>query len=141
MWMTDLRRPMWQAVQAGSAYFALVFLVGFALGTVRVLVLVPRVGTLRAVMLETPVMLTASWMVCGWVLRRLAVPVVAGRRLAMGGVALVLLLLAEALLSLAIGPGPAAYLASWGTLEGALGLAGQLAFALFPLVRTRTGGS
>lgn len=130
---------MWLAVEAGAVYFALVFLAGFALGTVRVLLLVPRVGPLRAVMLETPVILTASWIVCGWVLRRLTVPALAGRRLAMGGVALLLLLLAEALLSLAIGPGPAAYFASWGTAEGALGLAGQLAFALFPLVRLRAG--
>jgi hypothetical protein len=129
------------AVKAGAFYFALVFLVGFALGTVRVLMLVPRVGALRAVMLETPVILIASWTICGWLLRRFRVPACAGARLAMGCVAFILLMLAEALLSLAIGRGPVAYLASFATAEGALGLAGQLVFALFPLVRMRMGPS
>jgi hypothetical protein len=127
------------ALKAGAVYFVLVFLVGFALGTVRVLMLVPRMGAVRAVLLETPVILTASWTICGWLLRRFRVPAFAGARLAMGGVAFVLLMLAEALLSLATGLGPAAYFASLGTSEGALGLAAQSAFALFPLVRRRPG--
>jgi len=105
------------------------------------LILVPRVGVLWAVMLETPVILTASWIVCGWVLRRWAVSACTGRRLTMGGVAFVLLLLAEALLALVIGLGPTAYFASWGTAPGALGLAGQLVFAFFPLARMRASES
>jgi hypothetical protein len=58
----------------------------------------------------------------------------------MGGVALVLLLGAELGLSvLAFGRTIAEHLASYGSPAGALGLAGQVAFALFPLLR-RTGG-
>lgn len=132
---------MWLAFKAGVAYFALIFTVGFALGTVRVLVLAPRVGPLWAVIAEAPVILIASWIVCGWILRRFAVPPESSSRLAMGGVAFGLLLGAEAALSaIAFGRGPAAYFASFGTAEGVLGLAGQIAYALFPLFRLRTGG-
>ena len=53
----------------------------------------------------------------------------------MGGVAFVFLILAEALLSFAVGRGPVAYFASFGTPEGSLGLAGQVVFALFPWIR------
>jgi hypothetical protein len=141
VWFASLRLQISSAVKAGPVYFASVFAIGFALGTVRVLMLAPRVGTLRAMILETPVILTASWILCGWTVRRFAVPAFAGHRLAMGGVAFVLLISAEVLLSLAIGRGPAAYFASFGTAEGALGLAGQAVFALFPWIRTWTSGS
>lgn len=127
------------AIKAGAAYFALVFLVGFVLGAVRLLLLIPRVGVLWAVLLELPVILTASWLVCGWVLRRFAVPAQAGHRIAMGAVAFVLLIAAEVLLSTALGQSPSAYLAKFGTPEGALGLAGQVVFGLFPWIRLRTG--
>ncbi len=42
---------------------------------------------------------------------------------------------AEFALTLASGRPLRAYLAGWATPAGALGLAGQLAFGLFPLVR------
>jgi hypothetical protein len=130
---------VWSAVKAGAAYFALVFLVGFALGVVRVGLLIPRVGTFWAVLCELPVILTASWFVCGWVLRRFAVPAQAGHRIAMGAVAFVLLITAEVLLATAFGQSPSAYLAKFETPEGALGLAGQVVFGLFPWLRLRTG--
>jgi hypothetical protein len=126
---------MRRAIQAGAAYFGAVFLVGFALGTVRVLALVPRIGELRAVLLELPVILAASWALCGWAQRRFGVPPVARDRLAMGGVAFGLLMIAEAALSFGLGRSPGDYLSSFATAAGAAGLAGQIAFALFPLVR------
>ena len=39
------------------------------LGTVRVLVLAPRLRATEAVLLELPVMLAASWVVSGWLIR------------------------------------------------------------------------
>jgi len=50
-----------------------VFLIGFILGTIRVLLLVPRLGETTAVIVEAPIMLTASWFVCRWSVDRLDV--------------------------------------------------------------------
>lgn len=129
---------MRSAVEAGVAYFASVFAAGFALGIVRVTVLVPLVGALGAVLLELPVILTASWILCGWILRRFDVAPEVSLRLVMGGVAFALLLGAEVVLStVAFGRTPAGYLSSFATAEGAIGLAGQIVFALFPWMRLR----
>jgi hypothetical protein len=57
---------MANASKAGALYALIVFLIGFILGTIRVLLIVPRLGETAAVMLETPVMLAASWFVCRW---------------------------------------------------------------------------
>jgi hypothetical protein len=128
---------MWSAVKPGAAYFALVFLAGFVLGTVRVLLLAPRLGTLTAVLLELPVILTVSWFACGWISRRFSVPAGAWHRLRMGAVAFFLLIAAEIALAAAFGRAPSTYLASLGTVEGAFGLAGQILFGLIPLLRAR----
>ena len=49
-----------QVVKAGVLYFALVFGVGFVLGTIRTLLVVPRVGTRKAELMEMPIMLAAT---------------------------------------------------------------------------------
>lgn len=84
-----------QVLKAGVLYFALVFGAGFVLGTVRTLWLVPRVGSRRAELMETPIMLVVTILVARWIVLRFAVPAVASARLGMGGIALFLLLLAE----------------------------------------------
>jgi subtilisin len=60
---------MTNAFKAGAAYFAVVFMAGFMLGVLRVVVLVPRFGETAAVLAELPVILLISWIVCGvdWV--------------------------------------------------------------------------
>ena len=83
-----------QGVKAGAAYFAVVFAAGFVLGTVRVLLLIPRLGALTSVLLELPLMLAISWMACGWALRRFRVPPRIPPRLTMGATAFALLMLA-----------------------------------------------
>lgn len=123
------------AVRAGMLYFAAVFALGFVLGVLRIVVLVPRIGPTAAVMAEIPAMLTAAWLICGAVLARIPLPPRVRDRLAMGGVALGLLWLAEALLSAATGVGARAYLASLVTPAGLLGIAAQLAFGVFPLIQ------
>ena len=89
-----------RALQAGVAYFALVFALGFAFGTVRTLLLArfPEISRFAAVLVELPVILTASWLICRHVIRRLAVPDTWRERAIMGAVAFALLMLAEAVL-------------------------------------------
>lgn len=126
---------MAHAIAGGIFYFLLVFGAGFLLGTVRIPLLAPRVGETAAVLIELPAMLAISWVACGFVLRRLRVPAAPAARLAMGAVAFALLIAAEATLAAAFGGTPASFLLSLQSAPGALGLAGQFAFAVFPLAR------
>jgi hypothetical protein len=75
------------ATAAGALYALVVFLIGFIFGTVRVLLLAPRLGEIPAVVLETPVMLAASWFVCRWCVNWLNVPRAVPTRSVMGAVA------------------------------------------------------
>ena len=129
------------ALSAAAGYFALVFAAGFVLGTGRVLVLEPALGAVRAVLIETPVILAVSWITSGALVRRLAVPARVGPRLIMGVGAFGLLLLAELALSVwAFGRTPGAFLAGLAEPAGLIGLAGQTLFAAFPAVRLIGGG-
>jgi hypothetical protein len=130
---------MTASTRAGIVYFAAVFGVGFALGTLRQLFVAPRVGNVVAVLIELPLVLSAAW----WLSRRLvahfAVPARTRCRIEMGGAALVLLLLAEFGLSAWVfGNSLGQQLAGYMTLAGSLGLAGQLAFAAFPWLELLT---
>ena len=84
-----------QILKAGILYFALVFGIGFVLGAIRTLWVVPRVGTWIAELMEMPIMLVVTIVVSRWVVLRLLVPFVPFARLGMGGIALCLLLVAE----------------------------------------------
>jgi hypothetical protein len=127
---------MTRIITAALAYFVTVFGLGFALGALRVLVVIPRIGETAAVLLEVPVMLAASWIAAGWCVRRFAVPPAVSARLAMGFLAFALVMLAElALAVLLFGQSPARYFATYRHLAGAVGLAAQLGYALFPALR------
>jgi hypothetical protein len=52
-------------------------------------------GETSAVLLELPLMIAASWLLCGWALRRLWVPARAADRAVMGAVAFTMLMAAE----------------------------------------------
>lgn len=124
------------ALKAGGAYFATVFAAGFALGTMRVLVLEPKLGALGAVLMETPFMLAASWFLCGVWVKRFSVEAALAPRLAMGALAFALLIAAEAALGLyGFGRPLAELLAVYGTAPGAVGLTGQILFGLFPVLQ------
>ena len=129
---------MKRAIAAGALYFLLIFLLGMALGTVRVLVIEPRVGALLSVLIELPFMLAASWYVCGRLIRYLSVPAALWSRAAMGGLAFLLLMAAELGLSLfAVGGSVRDHFANYGQAAPLVGLLGQIAFAVFPLLRYR----
>jgi type IV secretory pathway TrbD component len=84
-----------QILKAGALYFALVFGAGFVLGTIRALWVVPRFGTRVAELMETPIMLVVTIVAARWIVLRLTVPSVPSARLFVGGIALVLVLVAE----------------------------------------------
>jgi len=66
--------PMGVTIRSGAVYFAIVFLVGFALGALRTLVMAPRPSDTLAVLLEAPVILTVGWFVATWCIGRFKVP-------------------------------------------------------------------
>ena len=124
------------SLKAGVAYFAAAFAAGFALGTIRVLLLVPRVGETAAVLLELPIILTVSWFACAWLVERFCVPADWRRRLVMGSVAFGLLMIAEVGVSvLLFARSLAEHLGVYQSWSGALGLAGQIAYAAMPVVQ------
>lgn len=122
-------------MRAAVAYFAPVFAGGFLLGALRVTFTAPRWGPFAATLLELPPMLLLSWLVCRWAVRRFAVPARPASRLAMGGIAFALLMAAELGLGVfGFGETPAAHWARYAEPASQLGLAGQLGFALMPLL-------
>ncbi|MES2540860.1 MAG: hypothetical protein V4583_09775 [Pseudomonadota bacterium] len=123
-------------VKAGLAYVIPVFAVAFVLGALRVTVVAPALGPLAAVALEVPLVLALSWVVAGRVLARWPLR---DKRPALALLAFALLMVLELATALAFGQSPAQFLTAMTTPAGALGLAGQIGFALIPLVRQARG--
>ena len=94
--------PMKQILKGGVVYFAVVFAAGFVLGTVRTLWVVPRLGVRAAELAEMPIMLGISILATRWVVRHFQVSPPWSKRLAMGGIGLGLMLVAEFALGLLI---------------------------------------
>ncbi len=89
-------------LKAGTIYFALVFGAGFVLGTVRTIWVVPRLGVRAAELLETPFMLVAIVLAANWISRRIDNAVGSSGRVAVGVLALALLLAAEVIVGVAL---------------------------------------
>ena len=82
------QHTLMQILKASLLHFALVFGVGFVLGTIHTLWVAPRVGMRIAELMETPIMLVVIIVAARWIVHRLAVPSVPSSRLSMGFVAL-----------------------------------------------------
>jgi hypothetical protein len=124
------------AALAGVAYFGAVFSVGFAFGVVRSVVLAPVIGEAWAVALELPLILSVSWIFARLLIRKFNVAAIPAPRAVMGIAAFALLLTAEACLSLFVaGRTLMQHVELYRTTPALLGLAGQVAFAAFPLVQ------
>jgi hypothetical protein len=91
---------MKETLKAGVLYFALEFAAGFVLGTIRTLCVVPRLGVRTAELVEAPMMFCISILAARRVVRRLQVSPLRSRRLAVGCIALGLMLVAEFTLGL-----------------------------------------
>ena len=127
---------MTAALKGGVGYFAIVYVLGFLLGTIRVLLLAPRTGEMGSVLLETPIILGASWIAARWCANRFAVPATVVPRLTMGGVAFELLIAGEiAVSTFVFGRAWESTVALYQTPPAIIGLAAQVVFALLPLTQ------
>jgi hypothetical protein len=128
---------MFRATKAGALYAIIVFLIGFMLGTIRVLLVAARLGETTAVSIEAPTMLAASWFVCRWCVARLDVAATVPVRSLMGLVAFLVLMSAEMGLGVVLGRSLADQLANYGSPAGAIGIAAEVIFATFPVIQIR----
>jgi hypothetical protein len=120
-------------LKAGVVYFALVFAAGFVLGTIRTLWVVPRLGVRTAELAEAPIMFGISILAARWVVWHVQVSPLGSRRLAMGCIALGLMLVAEFSLGLWIrGMTIREYFAARDPVSGAAYFLTLGAFAVIP---------
>jgi hypothetical protein len=126
-------------LKAGVLYFALVFGAGFVLGTIRTFWAGPRFGSRTAELMEMPLMVTVGILTARWIVR-LFVPPTLFARLAMGGLALALLLAAEFSLVLWVrGLSIKEYFANRDPVSGSVYYVMLLVFALMPAFVDRSG--
>ena len=127
-----------KVLKAGILYFALVFGAGFVLGPIRILWVVPQVGMRMAELLEMPIMLVVIIAAARWLVKWLAVPPTRSSRLAMGFIALGLLLTAElAFVGPIQGYSITEYIATRDPVSGTVFCVMLGVFALMPLLLTR----
>lgn len=133
----------YEILKAAATYFALVFGAGFVLGTIRVLWLVPIVGTRTAELLEMPLMLAVVIIAARWIVRHF------GKErgsltswLGVGGMALVLALLFDFTVILRIrGLSFAQYVEAFDPVAGTAYFVMLGVFAVMPLLVVRKESS
>ena len=126
-------------LKAALLYFALVFGSGFLLGPIRILWVVPRLGTRIAELIEAPIMLVVVIAAARWTVSRFAVPPNRAKRLALGCIALGLLVMTEfSLVPLLRHISINAYLASRDPVSGAVYYAELGLFAIIPFFMGHT---
>ena len=86
---------MWTVAKAALLYFGCVFGAGFVLGAIRAVWVAPRLGKRPAELMESPLMLAVTILAARWIVARRDVPASAPAHLAVGGIALGLMLAAE----------------------------------------------
>jgi len=132
---------MTSVIRLAVTYFAIVFAVGFALGTVRVLWLVPALGERWAELSEMPFMWLASYLTARYLLRRSRGSLGWADALWAGLLALVLLLAVEFTVVLGLrGLTLSDYLASRDGVSGAAYVISLLAYAFMPALVWRLHG-
>lgn len=126
--------------RCAAAYFALVFAAGFLLGSVRVPLLVPRMGERLAELAEMPLMLVAIFLAAGHVVRRYGGRIGARDWLVVGVLALALMVIAELLLAgVLAGRDIGEYIAARDPVSGSVYLVMLLVFAAMPWLRRGLG--
>lgn len=82
-------------LKTGLLYFVALFSFGFVLGTIRVIWLVPELGTRNAELMEMPLMLLAIVLISRWIVVHFNVEFKLVNRLGMGLIAFILLIITE----------------------------------------------
>jgi hypothetical protein len=141
-WMINRPGIVIRTLKAAAIYFLIVFAVGWVLGPIRELWVVPRFGRMTGLLLEAPLMLIAMIISARWVIRRFDVSKAFGTTISMGLIALGILAAAE-IVSVLWGRGLSLqeYLGSLVTTSGVISLLMFLLFALMPTLVTRIGYS
>lgn len=127
-----------QALKPGFVCFLLVFGTGFVLGTVRVLLIVALVGHRTAELLQMPLMLIATVFAARWITRRFPKPRTSSSRLAIGGIALGLILAGEMAVGIGLrGMSTAEVFLSQDPVSGTAYYVSLVLFAVMPWIVSR----
>jgi|JI9StandDraft_1071089.scaffolds.fasta_scaffold406948_2 hypothetical protein len=125
---------MKKVIKYGFLYFLGIFIFAFGLGIIRNIFVIPYIGALYGVLLEIPILLTASWFYSLLIINRYSVSRDSKTLFYFGGFAFIILMIVEAIFSLAIfGRTWTEFLSELQTLHGALGLFAQIIFGIIPL--------
>lgn len=117
----------------GIVYFAVVFAIGFVLGTIRVLIAVPAFGEQAAELAETPLMLLAAFLAARWTLRRFRISHAKRLSLLIGLTGLALLMMAEFLVVLFVrNESLQQYIVNRDPVAGVVYLLSLVIFAIMP---------
>ena len=117
----------------GLRYYAIIFGLAFGMGVARTLVVAPRLGATVAVLLEVPLIVVASWIAARHLLRHRSFTQL--QNAAMGATGFTLTMVSEVVLARILrGQSAADWAADVMTPLGLIGLAGQIAFAVIPLL-------
>lgn len=125
-----------QILKAAGVYFVVVFGIGFVLGIIRVLWLVPLLGVRNAELLEQPLMLIAVFVTARWVVLKFGHGLSRPQVLSVGLIALGILLLAEVIVVLALLP-----VRAGDTISGLAYFLNLGAFAVMPWLISRGSSS
>jgi hypothetical protein len=127
-----------RTVRAGATYFALVFVAGLVLGSIRVPYLVPRFGERIAELTEMPFMFVVILFAARFIVRRFALVTTTSVRFSVGIIALCLLVSAELLLAVVLqSRSLGEYIASRDPISGGVYLAMLLFYTIIPLIIAR----
>jgi hypothetical protein len=127
---------MKKTILAGCVYCAVVLGTGFVLGTIRVPLLVPRIGERWAELAEMPVMGAVIYFAAGYILQHFPEVNARRRSLAVGFIALALAVCAELGLAAVLQRQTVAeYIGSRDRISGSVYLILLLVFALMPRLR------
>lgn len=121
---------------AGAAYFATVFAAGFIFGIIRETLIKPWIGEFRAVALETPFILTISWIASSHLMDSYRIGSSVTAAAIMSGFAFTLLMIVEIGSSLTIEQLKLrAYIQRFRQPAECLGLFVQILFGICPIAQ------